>query len=99
MALSGALAAQLSGERLAHGSFTPTAASTAIATGLESIRAAVVGFGGLPTQTHIITYCTWSGATLTVVCLKPTAVNDVTLIDATTPWSVVEWFAVGQGAR
>ena len=103
MALHGALAAQLAGERIAHGTFTPVASSTAIVTGLEGIRAAFVSFAGAPTVTHLWNSWTASGGTLTVVTYGPTdpagADSDITPTDGATAWALLCWIAIGQGAR
>ena len=100
MALQGALAAKLAGERLMHGTFVPTAASTAVVTGLESIRTALVSLAAAPVITCMWVHCTWSGATLTVVTTQPTHIDtDITPKASETPWVAVAWIAIGQGAR
>jgi hypothetical protein len=101
MTLYGGLAAQLPGEKLAHGTFTPTAGTTAIVTGLESIRTALVVMLGIPDSTHWISVvASVSGGTLNLAHYKPTtAWTNMSPVAATTPWNVVHWIAIGQGAR
>ena len=101
MTLYGGLAAQLPGEKMAHGTLTPTAGTTAVVTGLEGIRAAVCLMIGVPDSTHWMSVvASVSAGTLNLAHYKPTtAWTDMTPAAATTPWNVVHWIAVGQGAR
>jgi hypothetical protein len=101
MSLYGALAAQLPGEKIAHGTFTPVLGTTAVVTGLESIRAAFVQMIGVPIATHWIdVVASVSGGTLNLAHYKPTtAWTNMLPAAATTPWNDVYWIAIGQGAR
>jgi hypothetical protein len=103
MALQGALAGQLPGEKVAHGTFTPVATSTDIVTGLESIRAVMLSFAGAPTVTHLWNSWTASGGVLTVVTYGPTdgagADSNIAPTAGATAWGDVCWVAIGQGAR
>jgi hypothetical protein len=103
MALHGALAAQLPGEKVAHGLIAAAsmAATSAIVTGLESIRFAQCQMVGIPDSTHWISVvASVDGGTLNLAHYKPTtAWTDMTPIASTTPWNPVYWIAIGQGAR
>lgn len=88
--------------KLAGGTATPDQNDYVVATGLTTVVAAVASLKGDPTLTHM-----WSGAnigdqagspaagSILIWSMKPTAANDVTPIAATTPWSAVDWIAVG----
>jgi hypothetical protein len=88
--------------KLARGTVTPASASHTVVTGLTTVVAAVASLKGAPSLTHL-----WSGAdigdqagtpaagSILIKSKKPTATGDVTPIDATTPWSAVDWIAVG----
>ena len=67
-----------------------------------TLVAAVAVARTAPTLTHMFTSVdlgdqagTPAAGSIIVRSQKPTAANDVTPIDATTPWRVVDWIAIG----
>lgn len=96
------IAGVASGYKIARGTVTPTNTSTTIATGLATVVAVVVSFKGNPSLTHMYNAASvgnQAGApaagSFVLTALKPTAANDATPIAATTPWSAVDWVAIG----
>lgn len=90
------------GYKIARGTATPTTASDTIATGLATVVAVIVSFKGAPSLTHMFNYGdigNQAGAPVAGSFLlkssKPTGVADVTPINSTTPWSAVDWIAIG----
>ena len=90
------------GYKVARGIDTPTSGSITVVTGLATVVAVVVNLNDAPTLTHMFSQgdigdqagSPAAGAFL-LVSQKPTAVNDVTPIAATTPWGDVAWIAIG----
>jgi hypothetical protein len=88
--------------KLARGAVVPTTAAHTVVTGLTTVVAAVVSFKGPQTLTHMFVAATigdQAGApaagSIVITSLKPTGVADVSPIDASTPWSAIDWIAVG----
>lgn len=91
------------GYKIARGTATPTSASFTVATGLNTVVAVLVQFKGAPTITHMINagdIGDQAGApaagSFLLKSYKPTAVADATPIASTTPWSAVDWIAIGK---
>lgn len=90
------------GYKLARGTLTPDSEAVTVATGLATVVAVVASLKRAPVITHM-----WvaadigdqSGApaagSIYINTTKPTAVDNVTPIDATTPWADVDWIAIG----
>lgn len=90
------------GYKVARGITTPTGGSDTIATGLATVVAVVLALEDEPTLTHM-----WSqgdvgdqagapaAGSFILTSSKPTGAADVTPIAATTPWSPVNWVAIG----
>ncbi len=90
------------GYKVARGTVTPAAASQAVVTGLATVVSVVVSHKVAATVTHMFNAGTVgdqagspAAGSFTLTTQKPTAVNDVTPIDATTPWHAVDWIAIG----
>jgi len=90
------------GYKLARGTVTPASASHTVVTGLTTVVACAVSFKGLQTLTHLFAagdVGNQAGApaagSILVKGLKPTSSTDVTPIDSSTPWSAIDWIAVG----
>ena len=90
------------GYKIARGTITPTAGTETIETGLTTVVAAVASLKGAPTLTHMFVVADigdQAGApvagSIYIKSYKPTAAADVTPLAATTPWSAVDWIAVG----
>lgn len=90
------------GYKLARGTVTPTSGSHTVATGLATVVAAVACLKGAPTLTHMFVAADigdQAGApaagSILIKSYKPTTSGDVTPIAATTPWSAVDWIAIG----
>jgi hypothetical protein len=90
------------GQRMVVGQATPTAGTTTVVTGLTLVTGAVVSLDDDPTVTHLSSTATigdQAGApaagSIILKHWKPTAVDNVTPIAATTPWGEVTWIAVG----
>lgn len=91
-----------SGYKLARGVSTPTGGSDTIATTLATVVAVAVALEDEPTLTHM-----WSQADIgdqagspaagsfILTSSKPTATGNVTPIASTTPFSPVNWVAIG----
>lgn len=91
------------GYKIARGTLTPTNATETVVTGLATVVAAVAGFKGAPTLTHMFVEAdigdqagSPAAGSILVRSKKPTGAADVTPLPATTPWSAVDWVAVGQ---
>jgi hypothetical protein len=87
---------------VARGTVTPTSASHTVATGLATVVAAVAVSRDAVTLTHMFTQAdigdqagTPAAGSILIVSQKPTATGDVTPIASTTPWTAVDWVAVG----
>jgi hypothetical protein len=102
----GALLAQgvATGYKIARGVHTQVAASDTVVTGLATVVAVAVGFGGAPTVKQL--FCAGSigdqsvtpvAGSVLITTYKPTAVNDVTPTPATdfTDNVKIAWVAVG----
>ena len=90
------------GYKIARGTATIDAASKDIATGLTTVVSAVVSLVGDPSVTHMyssVTVGDQAGApasgSIRIKSWKPTAVNDVTPIAATSTFANVAWIAIG----
>ena len=92
------------GYKIARGVHTQVAASDTVVTGLATVVAVVVGFGGAPTVKQL--FCAGSigdqagtpaAGSILITTYKPTAVNDVTPVAATdfTDNVKVAWCAIG----
>jgi len=88
--------------KVARGSLTPAAASETVAAGLSTVVAAVASLKGAPSLTHMFVVADigdQAGApaagSIYIKSYKPTGAADVTPVAATTPWSAVDWIAVG----
>lgn len=92
------------GYKIARGVHTQVAASDTVVTGLATVVAVVVGFGGAPTVKQL--FCagaigdqagTPAAGSVLITTYKPTAVNDVTPTAATdfTDNVKVAWVAIG----
>lgn len=90
--------------KIARGVHTQVAASDTVATGLATVVAVVVGFGGAPTVKQL--FCAGDigdqsaapvAGSVLITTYKPTAVNDVTPTPATdfTDNVKVAWIAIG----
>jgi hypothetical protein len=90
--------------RIARGVHTQVAASDTVVTGLATVVAVIVGFGGAPTVKQL--FCAGSignqsgapaAGSILITTYKPTAVNDVTPTAATdfTDNVKVAWIAIG----
>lgn len=97
-----AVIAGAAGYKLARGTITPTAASETVVTGLTTVVAAVAGFKGAPTLTHMFVEAdigdqagTPDAGEILIRSKKPTAADNVTPTDASDPWSAIDWVAVG----
>lgn len=96
------VAAVAAGYKIARGTLTPTAASQTVVTGLTTVVAVVASLKGAPTLTHNLVAAdigNQSGApaagSILIKSYKPTSSTDVTPVAATTPWSAVDWIAIG----
>lgn len=92
------------GYKIARGVHTQVAASDTVVTGLATVVAVCVGFGGAPTVKQL--FCAGSigdqagtpaAGSVLITTYKPTAVNDVTPTAATdfTDNVKVSWVAIG----
>lgn len=92
------------GYKIARGVHTQVAASDTVVTGLATVVAVIVGFGGAPTVKQL--FCAGSigdqagtpaAGSVLITTYKPTAVNDVTPTAATdfTDNVKVAWVAIG----
>lgn len=88
--------------KVARGTVTPTSGSHTVVTGLSTVVAAVASLKGAPTLTHMLVAANignQSGApaagSILINSYKPTSASDVTPVAATTPWSAVDWIAIG----
>lgn len=90
--------------KIARGVHTQVAASDTVVTGLATVVAVIVGFGGTPTVKQL--FCAGSigdqagtpaAGSILITTYKPTAVNDVTPIAATdfTDNVKIAWVAIG----
>lgn len=90
------------GYKLARGVATPTGGSDTVASGLATVVAVATALEDEPTLTHM-----WSQADIgdqagapaagsfILTSSKPTGAGDVTPIASTTPFSPVNWVAIG----
>ena len=90
------------GYRIARGTITPDAASNTVATGLATVVVAVAGFKGAPTDTHNLVVAdigNQGGApaagSIYIKSYKLPATAGGTPVAATTPWSAIDWIAIG----
>lgn len=90
------------GYKIARGTVTPTSASHTVVTGLATVVAATASLKGAPSLTHLLSGAdigdqagTPAAGSILIKSWKPTASGDVTPIAASTPWSTVDWIAVG----
>lgn len=90
------------GYKIARGTLTPVSASDTVVTGLATVVAAVASLKGAPTLTHMFVAADigdQAGApaagSILIKSYKPTGAADVTPLAATTPWSAVDWIAIG----
>lgn len=90
------------GYKIARGTLTPVSASDTVVTGLATVVAAVASLKGAPSLTHMFVAAdigNQAGApaagSILIKSYKPTGAADVTPIAATTPWSAVDWIAIG----
>jgi hypothetical protein len=88
--------------RIASGTITPTTGTETVVTGLATVLRAVAGFQSAPTLTHMFVEAdvgdqagTPAAGSILIRSKKPTAAANVTPIAATTPWSAIDWVAVG----
>ncbi len=88
--------------KVARGTATPGTASDTIVSGLATVVAVVVSLKGAPSLTHFISAGdigdqagTPAAGSFLLKSYKPTGSGDVTPIAATTPWSAVDWIAIG----
>ena len=91
-----------SGYKFAYGTATIGAASQDIVTGLNTVIGGSVSLVGDPSMTHMYSTATAGNQTnapvkgkLRILSWKPTAVNDVTPIPATSTFASVFWIAFG----
>jgi hypothetical protein len=96
------VSAVAAGYKIARGTVTPTSGSHTVVTGLTTVVAVVASLRGAPTITHTIVagdVGNQSGApaagSVLIKSYKPTSTTDTTPIAATTPWSAVDWIAIG----
>lgn len=90
------------GYKVARGTVTPVSASDTVVTGLATVVAAVASLKGAPTLTCMFVAAdigNQAGApaagSIYIKTYKPTAAADVTPIASTTPWSAIDWIAIG----
>lgn len=90
------------GKAIAAGVATPTDGNLTVVTGLSNVDFAVCSLNGDPIITCMFAHAdvgNQSGApaagSILIVTEKPTAVNDVTPVAATTPFVDVNWIAIG----
>ena len=90
------------GYKTARGTLAPVSGSDTVVTGLATVVAAVASLKGAPTLTCMFVAADIGNQTgapaagsIYIKTYKPTAVNDVTPIAATTPWSAIDWIAIG----
>lgn len=91
-----------SGYKLARGVNTPTGGSDTIAAGLATVVAVAVALEDEPTLTHMFSQAdigdqagSPAAGSFILTSSKPTGAADVTPVAATTPWSPVNWVAIG----
>jgi hypothetical protein len=100
MSLYGSLAVRQSqvGKIVAFGTHTPVSASDEVITGLSECEFVVVSMQGAQSLTHMWTTALPSVTTdgsITIVTEKPTSSSNYTPDDASTPWTAVDWVAIG----
>ncbi|MHB8916538.1 MAG: hypothetical protein ACYC4H_00810 [Desulfocucumaceae bacterium] len=90
------------GYKIARGTLTPATASDTVVTGLATVVAAVASLKGAPSLTHMFVAADIgdqavapAAGSILIKTYKPTGAADVTPIAATTPWSAVDWIAIG----
>ena len=102
-AVNGLVQGVAAGYKIARGTVTPTSESHTVATGLTTVVSAVASLKGAPTVTCTLVAAdigNQSGApaagSILVKTYKPTsAVNDFTPTASSTPWSAIDWIAIG----
>lgn len=102
ISLENALVGVGSGYKIARGTITPTSGSHTVVTGLDTVVAAVASLKGAPTLTCLVVAADIgdqdgapAAGSILIKTYKPTSSSDVTPVAATTPWSAVDWIAVG----
>jgi len=90
------------GYKIARGTITPVSESDTVVTGLATVVAAVASLKGAPTLTCMFVAAdigNQAGApaagSIYIKTYKPTATTDVTPTSSTTPWSAIDWIAIG----
>jgi len=90
------------GYKIARGTITPVSESDTVVTGLATVVAAVASLKGAPTLTCMFVAAdigNQAGApaagSIYIKTYKPTGAADVTPISSTTPWSAIDWIAIG----
>ena len=90
------------GYKIARGTITPVSESDTVVTGLATVVAAVASLKGAPTLTCMFVAAdigNQAGApaagSIYIKTYKPTGAADVTPIASTTPWSAIDWIAIG----
>ena len=90
------------GYKIARGTVTPVSASDTVVTSLATVVAVIVQFKGAPTVTHMFNAGdigdqagTPAAGSFLLKSYKPTATGDVTPTASSTPWSAVDWVAIG----
>ena len=90
------------GYKIARGTVTPDAASVTVVTELTTVVAAVVSFKDAPSLTHMFVVADIgdqdgapAAGSILIKSYKPTAQDNVTPTDASTPWSAIDWIAIG----
>lgn len=101
-ALATAVAGLTIGMKLARGITTPTGGSDTIVTGLATVVSVVVSLEDEPTLTHMFSQSdigdqagSPAAGSFILTSSKPTGAADVTPVAATTPWSPINWIAIG----
>lgn len=85
------------GKRFATGTVTPASADIQVVTGLANVDEAGVSFAAVPTITHTISVAEagTNAADIRIRSFKPTDTTLTTPVAATTPWSLLQWWAIG----
>lgn len=90
------------GYKVARGTLTPITESDTVVTGLTTVVAAIASLKGAPTLTCMFVAAdignqagSPAAGSIYIKSYKPTAANDVTPIASTTPWSAMDWIAIG----
>lgn len=90
------------GYKIARGTITPVSGQDTVVTGLATVVAAVASLKGAPTLTCMFVAAdignqagSPAAGSIYIKSYKPTATGDVTPIASTTPWSAIDWIAIG----